>query len=59
MSRTSGSGGWVKIKLASDGDAAIDRLLLLAVVQQKNEEERREFETSYFVFSRLWQILVL
>ena len=40
MSRTSGSGGWVKIKLASDGDAAIDRLLLLAVVQQKNEEER-------------------
>ena len=49
----------MKIKLASDGDAAIDRLLLLAVVQQKNEEERREFETSYFVFSRLWQILVL
>ena len=40
MSRTSGSGGWVKIKLASDGNAAIDRLLLLAVVQQKNEEER-------------------
>ena len=30
----------MKIKLASDGDAAIDRLLLLAVVQQKNEEER-------------------
>ena len=30
----------MKIKKTSDGDAAIDRLLLLAVVQQKNDEER-------------------